>query len=155
MSAVIKTLTPFTEQDLLEEALGKLGVGVSVRGQTLVTSRVDDWGQQSFVWNGKTYQLVHDSDESWTGSMIINSMHRKYTPVKQFLRLLETEYKAAYTAKLERIAEAERQRLEQERLARVEAARVEAIEKARAQGYQVKEQRANGKIQLVLTRTVS
>ncbi|UYM15898.1 hypothetical protein [Endozoicomonas euniceicola] len=154
MSAVVRTLTPFTEQDVLYGALVRLGVKVTVKGQNLLTNRSDYRGQQSFLWDGKAYRFTYDSDEHWSGRVISRSLNKQYTPVSQFLKSLELVYKSEYESKLERIAEEERQRLEQERIARVEATKLAAIKKAEAQGYRVKEQRKNGKIQLVLTRTV-
>ena len=153
MSAVIKTLTPFTEQDILLEALAAMGVTANLQGNRIMTQRTDYQGQQYFQRIDGSYRLVHDSDEL-NGRVISNSLKAGYTPVKRFLEKLEAAYKTAYYKKLERIAEAERQRLEQERQARVEKTRLEAIAKAKAQGYTIRETRKNGKIQLVLTRTV-
>ncbi|PVZ68915.1 hypothetical protein [Pelagibaculum spongiae] len=153
MSAVIKTLTPFTEQDVLLDALRNLGVSTTIMGTTIVTDRNDYQGAQKFIWNGNVYQFSYDSDELG-GQIIRNSMTKGYVRVSQFLTATETEYRNAFQRKLAHIAEEDRQRLERERLTRVEAARNKAIEKAKSQGYRVKEQRNNGKIQLVLTRTV-
>ena len=135
------------------EALENCGVSVTVQGSTLLTDRRDYQGAQKFVWTGESYQFSYDSHE-YGGRVVSRAVNRGYTPVSQFLSKLETAYKQAYQNKLARIAEAERQRLEQERLARVEATRQKAIEKAKAQGYQVQEYEKNGTIQLVLTRTV-
>ncbi|MGR6837730.1 hypothetical protein ACU5DF_00960 [Aliivibrio wodanis] len=153
MSVVIKTLTPFAECDVLIEALASLNVTATVNGRNIITDRHDYQGQQRFIWNGDTYLFRYDSDELG-GRIVNNAIHRQYTPTRQFLSQLEITYKTAYKLHLTRLAEAEKQRLEQERLARVEAARVNAIAKAKAQGYRVKEQKKNGKIQLVLTRTI-
>jgi hypothetical protein len=166
MSAVIKTLTPFTEQDVLIEALEELGVSTQVYDKVLnvshggglfdgdiLTDRSDYYGVQHFRLINGVYQLRHDSSEM-NGRVIDRSLAKGYTKVSQFLNHLESEYKKSYQRKLERVAEEERQRLERERLALIEVRRKSAIEKAEAQGYRVKEQRKNGKIQLVLTRTV-
>jgi len=153
MSVVIKTLTPFTECDVLIEALASLNVSTTVSGVKIITDRRDYQGLQHFIWNGDVYVFRHDSDELG-GRIINNAIHRQYTPTRQFLSKLEIAYKTAYQLHLARLAEAERLRLEQERLARVEAVRANAIAKAKAQGYRVKEQKKNGKIQLVLTRTI-
>lgn len=153
MSVVVKTLTPFTQCDVLIEALTLLNVSTTVNGNSIITDRHDYQGQQRFVWNGNAYLFQYDSDEL-RGRVINNAIHRQYTPTRQFLSQLELAYKAAYQQHLTRLEEAEKQRLEQERLARIEVVRVNAITKAKAQGYRVKEQKKNGKIQLVLTRTV-
>ncbi|MFC6670775.1 hypothetical protein [Marinobacterium aestuariivivens] len=169
MSAVIKTLTPFTSQILLLEALEEVGAEPQLldsatmlrelrhRGGLqvgdILTNRRDYNGLQHFRRVGEVYQLRHDADE-FNGSIISRLQDRKYRSVTDFLAQLEGAYKNAHQRLLQRLAEEERQRLEQERVARVEATRLKAIERAKAQGYSVKEHRANGKIQLVLTRTV-
>jgi hypothetical protein len=169
MSAVIKTLTPFTSQSLLLEALEEMGAepqlldteaalrGASHRGRLqlgdILTNRRDYYGLQHFRRVGEVFQLRHDSSEM-NGTVVSRLQDRKYRSVTDFLGQLEGAYKGAHQRLLQRLAEEERQRLEQERIARVEATRLKAIERAKAQGYSVKEHRANGKIQLVLTRTV-
>ncbi len=153
MSVVIKTLTPFTEQDVLISALEALDVSVEVSNDVLITDRHDYQGSQNFIWDGSIYRLAHDSDELM-GKVIGHSFGKSYTKVKQFLSNLDVQYKEAHKLKLERIEQEERERLEQERLDRVELARSRAVEKAISQGYQVDQKRINGKIKLVLTRTV-
>jgi len=72
----------------------------------------------------------------------------------QFLGDLDRQYQSAYVQYQAHLEEQERQRLESERQARVEATRKRVIEKARAQGYSVKEITKEGKIQLVLRRSI-
>lgn len=148
MSAVVKTLTPFVDQALLQESLERIGVGYQLQAGTIVTTRQDYFGGQRFELDQQgRYRFRYDSDaDRWHSS--------QQTPVRRFLADVESEYLQAYDRRAERLAEAERQRIEQERIARVEATRLQAIERAKAQGYAVKENRVNGKIQLVLTRTV-
>lgn len=152
MSAVIKTLTPFVEQDVLLEALSSLGVECHVKNNLIMTDRVDYQGTQHFQINDGVYQLVHDSDEL-QGRLISDSLSNKYTAVKQFLGELEIAYKSTYQLKLTRAEEAERLKMERARQARVAEARGKAIAQAKEQGYSVKESHVNGKIKLVLTRT--
>lgn len=148
MSSVVKTLTPFTDQALLQESLERLDVGYQLQAGTIVTSRQDYFGGQRFELDQQgRYRFRYDSDaDSWHSG--------KQTSVHRFLSNVEREYLRAYDRRAERLAETERQRLEEERIARVEAIRLQAIERAKAQGYSVKENHVNGKIQLVLTRTV-
>lgn len=153
MSVVIKTLTPFTEQDVLISALENLDIKVDVVNGELLTNRQDYQGLQKFVWNNSIYQLQHDSHEL-RGQIIGHSFGKVYTKVKEFLASVNTQYQIEYSKKLERIAQVERDRLERERLERVELTTARAIEKARSQGYNVTETRKNGKVKLVLTRTV-
>lgn len=148
MSAVVKTLTPFTDRTLLQESLENLGVNYQLQGNTIITNREDYFGAQRFEQDHQgRYRFRSDSDAE-------HGYLSKQTPVHRFLAEVEQEYLQAYDRRAERLAEEERQRIEQERIARVEATRLQAIERAKAQGYAVKENRVNGKIQLVLTRTV-
>ncbi len=168
MSAVIQTTTPFTIQEVLMEALRELGAEPLVitrdnqaayahagglKINDIVTNRSDYYGPQNFRQENGRWLLRHDSSEM-DGRVIADMGSKHYQPVIQFLAALSEGYDRAYLRHLERLAEKERQRLEEERKARVEATRLKAIERARAQGYSVKETHANGKIQLVLTRSV-
>jgi hypothetical protein len=168
MSAVIKTVTPFTEQLVLIEALEALGaepVLITNEEQLnryrhrqlfqigdIVTNRDDYFGAQHFRREHGSWNLRHDSDQM-SGRVVSRIGNRHYAPVVSFLSELEVEYRCAYDLYVERLAEEERQKLERERVARVEATREQAIRKAREQGYSIKETRIKGKIQLVLTRS--
>ena len=80
---------------------------------------------------------------------------REYLSVQKFLSLLSKEYDIVYQEYLQELAEQERLRLEEQRKTRVEATRLQAIEKAKSQGYSVKEtHNIKGQIQLVLTSMV-
>lgn len=167
MSAVIKTTTPFTIKEVLFSALATLGADpieitaeniMSFQQQSnitigdIVTNRKDYNGFQLFCFNGDIWQLQHDQDEYAT--RIVSATQKQYQSVSQFLNELNIAYQDCYKAHLDNIAELERQRIEQERIDRVAATRQQAIEKAKAQGYSVKEKHIRGKIQLVLTRSV-
>lgn len=152
MSAVIKTLTPFTELDVLVEALELIGVETIINGNRIETDRKDYQGRQYFIKDKDVYRLSHDSEEL-RGRMISHAINKKYIPVQKFLTELEKAYKTAWQNKLERIEEEERKRMEKKRQERVEKTRLQAIERAKKQGFRVRETRKNGNIQLVLTRT--
>lgn len=167
MSAVIKTTTPFAVQEALFEALVALGYEPVLlternlanhvyRGQLqigdIVTNRQDYYGKQHFRLMNDHWVLRHDSSEM--DGRLISKTSKKYQNVSMFLKELEVEYAVQYQSHLKKLAELERQRIEEERKARVEATRKRAIEQAKAQGYVVKEKHINGKIQLVCTRSI-
>jgi len=167
MSAVIKTTTPFTIKEVLFSALARLGAEPvlvtaenintfrqqsNVAIDDIITNRRDYNGLQLFCFNGDVWQLQHDQDEYAT--RILSATQKKYQSVSRFLSELNVAYQGCYLVHLDNIAELERQRIEQERIDRVEATRQQAIAKAKAQGYSVKEKHIQGKIQLVLTRSV-
>lgn len=168
MSAVVKTVTPFTIEEVLLEALSAIGAEPEIITANshayqqrsvlhigdIVTNRSDYNGRQAFRFVQDKWVLIHDSDElSATTTSKLGD--RKYTPVTQFLAKLSDAYNLAYQQHLLQVEEQARAKLEAERKARVEAIRQNAIAKAQAQGYAVKETRnSQGQIQLVLTRIV-
>lgn len=169
MSAVIKTTTPFTIQEVLLEALEAVGAEPetvtteSLRAQShrgglqigdILTNRTDYNGPQHFRFEGDRWILRHDSSEMNGTVTAVGAASRKYRRVAEFLVSVNEEYGTAYQRHLDRLAEQERIRLEEMRKARVEAARKQVIKNAKAQGYSVKEVRNGDKLQVVLTRTV-
>jgi antitoxin component of RelBE/YafQ-DinJ toxin-antitoxin module len=167
MSAVIKTTTPFTIMEVLFSALTTLGAEPilitaeninsfqqrsNITIGNIITNRKDYNGLQLFSFNGEVWQLQHDQDEYAT--RIVSATQKQYQSVSRFLNELNVTYKDCYQVHLEKIAELERQPIEQERIDRVAKTRLQAIDKAKAQGYSVKEKHIRGKIQLVLTRSV-
>lgn len=166
---MIKTTTPFIIESVLFKALEAVGAepilvtsdvlqNISQRNQMtlgdILTNRSDYNGRQYFRQQGERWIFLHDSDE-YSTRIVSEIRDRRYTPVSRFLSELSLAYDTSYTQHLESLAEQERIRIEDERKARVEATRMQAIEKAKSQGYSVKESRTSlGQIQLVLTRTV-
>ena len=151
MSAVIKTLTPFIEQDVLLDALMSLDVECHVINNRIITNRSDYQGKQHFQLHNGKYHLVHDSDDIG-GYLTSNIFNKQYIPIKQFLSELEVAYQSFYELKLARVAEAERIKMEKIKREYVEETKAKAIAQAKEQGFSVKESRVNGKIKLVLTR---
>lgn len=164
MSAVITTVTPFVIQEVLLQALEIIGAEPvlittenqgqylhrkTIQSQDIVTNRSDYYGPQYFRCVNGVWGLLHDSSQ-----MQIRVTQKQYQDVSAFLSELGGVYEQQYVLYQERLAEQERQRIEAERQARVEATRLSVIEKARKQGYSVKEVSNNGKIQLVLTRSM-
>lgn len=168
MSAVITTVTPFLVQEVLINALTAIKAEPIVitaqnrsqfqhRGilneNDILTNRVDYYGPQHFRYMNGVWKLRHDSSQM-NGHVRTSLKDKQYKDVGSFLSELGGLYEHEYGLYQERLAEEERQRVERERQARVEATRQSVIEKARQQGYSVKERVQNGKIQLVLTRSV-
>ena len=168
MSAVIQTTTPFVIEEVLMTTLTVLDTNPflitsenvhqythrgGIQIGDIVLSRTDYYGPQHFRKVGAQYQLRHDSSEM-SGRVISQVMTKPYKKVAQFLRDVEQQYQSAYVEYQLHLEEQERQRLEAERQARVEATRKRVIEKAKAQGYSIKEVTKNGKIQLVLRRSI-
>jgi len=155
VSSVVKTLTPFLNRELLLQALDAACCKYTEHGNDILTDRVDFRGNQKFVLENGRYRFWHDSHERLTNWSAFDA--RAYKPVSSFLGEVERQYNEMYRRKLE---ELEKQRLEEERL-RLERERQEFVEKQRAaviarakeKGYAVREEKAKGKIKLVLVRT--
>lgn len=165
MSAVIKTSTPFINQEVLMRALSKQGYEpqlvnsnnineLNIHGRLqvndLITNRYDWNGLQFFRKQSDSWSLWHDADEH--NARVLAS--KKYLSVTKFIEEVDKAYRSEYHAFLEEQAEAERARLEAERLAKIETIKNAAIAKAKEQGYSVKERHVNGRIQLVCVRHV-
>lgn len=168
MSAVVQTTTPFVIESVLVTALTVLEADPivitsdnlhqhrhreDIKVGDIVLNRVDYYGPQHFRKVDSQYQLRHDSSEM-SGRVMSQVMTKPYKKVKGFLSDVEQQYQSALVQYQAELEEQERQRLEAERKARVEATRKRVIEKARAQGYSVKEITKQGKIQLVLRRSI-
>lgn len=126
MSAIVKTQTPFVNKEFLLKALQELGVSCTLRGEDIITNRVDYGGAQTFLLQNGRYTLRHDTANYF----------RNNSPAKSFINALEVEYKKEQQRvheqiiqrelELERIRKEkrktelqakERQRLEEQRLA--------------------------------------
>jgi hypothetical protein len=144
MSAVIKTTTPFIDLVCLCEALTAVGCDFRVQGDKIITNRQDvRLGFQEFRKdNFGRYALFAYSH-----------IDRNQA---DFIRLVEKQYNVIYQKKLEEAErlrlEEEKKRLEQERLVFVEKQKTTIIERAKEQGYSIKEENVKGKIKLVLVR---
>ncbi|MEZ4935957.1 MAG: hypothetical protein R2799_00025 [Crocinitomicaceae bacterium] len=154
MSAVVKTLTPFINKDLLLKALDAMGCKYSVRSNVIYTDRVDFRGQQKFVLQNGRYVFQHDSDAD---SFLWKNMNMKSRKtVRSFLETLEKKYQLLYNKRMEELEqqrqEEERARLEKERQVFVESQRENIIAKAKEQGYSIQEEKIKGKIKLILVR---
>ncbi|MBN2890941.1 MAG: hypothetical protein JXL97_03665 [Bacteroidales bacterium] len=173
MSAVVKTITPFINKEMLLQALDCLNFKYTIYVNEIVTERVDFYGNQKFVFLNGRYNFVHDSSSNDGASYMINRYpwgnidKQEYKGVSTFLQSVEKEYNRIYAEKLaelerirqEQLAEQERirleeemKRIEQERIAYVEKQKQTIIQKAKEQGYSVQEKKVNNKIKLILHR---
>jgi hypothetical protein len=175
MSAIVKTITPFIEKEMLLQALDCVGCRYTLNHDQIITERKDYYGQQKFVWYKGRYSFQHDSSaelsefnrrwgsypEGWKNNW------KAYQSVNSFLQAVEKEYNRIYSEKLaelerirlEKIAEQERirleqemKRIEQERLAYIEQQKQSIIQKAKEQGYSVQEKKVKNKVKLILRR---
>ncbi|MCC5945689.1 MAG: hypothetical protein JJT94_12200 [Bernardetiaceae bacterium] len=167
MSAVVKTTTPFINKEMLLQALDCLDFKYTIKGNEIVTERVDYYGNQKFVLTNGRYQFLHDSSANRTVYPWRNLNIKEFKTVSNFLVAVEKEYNRIYAEKLaelerirqEQLAEQERirleeemKRIEQERIAYVEKQKQAIIQKAKEQGYSIQEKKVNNKVKLVLTR---
>jgi hypothetical protein len=136
MSSVVKTSTPFLSKELLLKALDAVGCKYTVADNTIITDRVDYYGNQKFEFQNGRYVFLHDSSSQ---DMIYGPHYpwgnidmKQYKQVGAFIAILGREYNAIYKRQLEdlerkrlaAIAEAEQLRLRKEQFAEQERLRL-------------------------------
>lgn len=135
MSCLVKTTTPFIDEEILLEAITNSGYKYELRSNKIYIPELHVYRDTYFkLVNGK-YVLSYDSYN-------VN--------ISSLLQKLEAEYNKVYERKLEE----ERERLERERLEFIESQKKAIMEKAKAKGYRVMEVKKDNKIQLTLVREV-
>ena len=135
MSCLVKTTTPFINEEILLEALKNCGYQYEIKGNKIDIPSLNKYRDTYFkVVNGK-YVLSYDSYNN---------------DVSSFLQKLEVSYNNDYERKLQE----EKERLERERLEFIESQKKAIMEKAKAKGYRVMEVKKDNKIQLTLVREV-
>jgi hypothetical protein len=144
MSAVIKTATPFIDLECLCKALEAVGCGFRVEGNKVITNREDlRLGFQEF-------------QKDTFGRYALFAYSYADKTQADFIKIVEKQYNVIYQNKLEEIErlrlEEEKKRLEQERLAFIDKQKTTIIERAKEQGYSIKEENIKGKVKLVLLR---
>jgi len=157
MSSVVKTNTMFVDSECLIDAIKSTGILVTEQSENrIVTSRVDYYGAETFVFENGRFVFMHDSTANRMGNRYPwnRSNLKEWKDVGVWLKDVGIAYDKAYKAKLERLAEEERCR-EEERLRKlVESRTNEIVAKAEEEGYYVKKSERDGKIKLVLVRSV-
>jgi hypothetical protein len=144
MSAIIKTTTPFIDLECLCEALKAVGCGLRIEGNKVITDRQDvRLGFQEFQKDNY-------------GRYVLFAYSHTDRNQADFIRLVEKQYNVIYQNKLEEVErlrlEEEKKRLEEERLVFIDKQKATIIERAKEQGYSIKEENIKGKIKLVLVR---
>jgi hypothetical protein len=144
MSAVIKTTTPFIDLECLCKALKAVGCGLRIEGNKVITDRQDvRLGFQEFQKDNY-------------GRYVLFAYSHTDRNQADFIRFVEKQYNVIYQNKLEEVErlrlEEEKKRLEEERLAFIDKQKTTIIERAKEQGYSIKEENIKGKIKLVLVR---
>jgi len=164
MSAVVKTTTPFINKELLIQTLENIGCNYTLEGNEILTDRKDYYGLQKFSLNNGRYVFFHDSSAEEGARYMTqiggypwgNIKNQEYKSVSEFLKSVEKEYQSLYQKKLEELElhrlEEEKIRLEQERLAFIDKQKTTIIERAKEQGYSIREENIKGKIKLVFVR---
>ncbi len=163
MSAVVKTATPFINKELLLKALENIGCITTLQGNEILTDRKDFYGLQKFSLLDGRYVFMHDSSAE-SGIYMTqlggypwgNIKNQEYKSASEFLKLVEKEYLILYQSKLEELElkrlEEEKILLEKERLDYIEKQKTTIIERAKEQGYSIKEENIKGKIKLILIK---
>jgi hypothetical protein len=156
MSAVVKTITPFIDRELLLKSLEDLAVKYVEKGNDIVTERTDFYGKQKFVLEGGRYQFQHDSSAEMTDYPWRRLNMKKFKTVTSFLTAVEEKYLHFYEVRMEELErqrkEEELIRIENERKAFVHSQKEAILARAKESGYSVKEDNVKGKIRLVLVR---
>lgn len=155
MSAIVKTVTPFTRKDILLESLDELGIEYEIQGQKIITHRQDYYGHQMFEQgDDNVFRFQHDSSADRANYRWSAINFKEWKTVTSFLEAVDDAYRNAYGRLIERLAEEERQREEERKRDYVEKVHQETIAKAQSLGYSVKENKQGNKVKLVLTRTI-
>lgn len=144
MSAVIKTVTPFIDLECLCEALTAVDCGFRVQENKVITNRQDvRLGFQEF------------QKDNYGRYALFAYSHTDKNQI-DFIRIIEKKYNVIYQNKLEEAErlrlEEKKKRLELERLAFIEKQKTVIKERAKEQGFSIKEEYIKGKIKLVLVR---
>lgn len=152
-----------TDQQCLLEALAVLGFDATkVEVHAAPVELVGFEGQRRAQMANvviRRQHLGHASNDlgfcaSDTGYQILVSDYDRSRFGDRWLAELHARYQTAWSAKQERLAEAERRRVEEERRQVVEAQRQAILQRAKKLGYRVQETREHGKLRLVLVKRV-
>lgn len=149
MSAIVKSITPFLNKEILLEALDAINCKYTLQHDNILTERIDYYNNQQFIYVNGRYLFQHDSSAvsenySWRNLNVGN-----YKTVNSFLKAVEEKYNEIYNHKVEqeRIA-----KLEEERKAFLEQQKQNIIAKAKKKGYAVEEKKVGNKVKLVLVK---
>lgn len=130
------------DKECLIDALTENNETVNIQGTKIIVSSQHHYRNTEFVLTNTGYQLLTDS-------------HNTTARNPDWLKNINNSYEKFYAIKLEKLAEAERQKLEAERQKYVAEQEAKIKEKAKKLGYKVEKRvEKNEKIQLVLVKRV-
>lgn len=161
MSAYMKLLTPMTDQESLLAALADLGfdaskVEVQATPVNLVGYQGDQRVQTANIVVRRQNVGAASNDVGFlaspTGYQAIISDYDRQRFGAEWLSQLNSRYQVHWAVKQERLAAAERRRLEEERQRVVEAQRQAVHARAKKMGYRVQETREGETIRMVLVK---
>ena len=139
MSNIRTTLTPFIDEESLIESLDEMNINYNQRRNKIILKAMGrGYEELSFEFENKRF--VFKSDDEYLPSKFKNEFKNS----DAFLKQVEKHYRVIFTKK----------KKEALRVAFVQEQKNKIIEKAKKNGYKVKEEKVNGKIKLVLKRNV-
>jgi len=142
MSSVIKLSSLMHDRECLVDALKENNETVNTQGTKIIVTSQHQYRDTEFILTNTGYQLNTDS-------------HNTVVRNPDWLKKINSSYEKLYTIKLEKLAEAERQRIEAERKKYVAEQELKIKEKAKKLGYKVEKRvEKDNKIQLVLVKRV-
>jgi hypothetical protein len=157
MSAYITLVTPMLDEECLIEAIVDQGFPRTsiVRYVEPVALRGWQKGQKAHIVLPKEHTGDAHNDIGFLRgpvgfTAILSDDHARFG--RAWLSRVSTRYQAHWSVKQERLAAAERQRLEEERQRLVEAQRQAVHERAKKMGYNVEEKREGETIRIVLVK---
>ena len=142
MSSVIRLSSMMHDKECLIESLKNNNETVIEQGNNIIVTSQKKYRDTEFIFTNTGYQLNTDS-------------HNNEVRNPEWLKNINNSYETFYTRKLERLAEAEKQRLEAERQKFIAEQETKIKEKALKLGYKVEKRvEKDNKIQLVLVKRV-
>ena len=139
MSNIRTTLTPFIDEESLIESLDEMNINYNQRRNKIVL-KATGRGYEELSFEFENKRFVFKSDDEYLPS----KFKKEFKNSDAFLKQVEKHYRVIFSKK-------EKEAL---RVAFVQEQRNKIIEKAKKNGYKVKETKVNGKIKLVLKRNV-
>ena len=142
MSSVIRLSSLMHDRECLVDAIKENNETISVQGTTIIVTSQKKYRNTEFVLTNTGYQLNTDS-------------HNSVVRNPEWLKKINSSYEKKYSVKLEKLAEAERQKIEVERQKYVAEQETKIKEKAKKLGYKIEKRVVkNKKIQLVLVKRI-
>jgi hypothetical protein len=150
MSAIVQSLTPFTDKEVLLQALTSIAVAHKEINGEILTERGDYFGNQRFVHRNNQYYFQYDAEEQ---AVMYQQNFKEWKNTDSFLKALEEKYIQLYQAKLEKMGETEKQKTEAKKKEYILEQEKKIQEKAKALGYKVEKRvEKDNTVQFVLVK---